>query len=98
MVLHPALLAHPNTPRASKSVLLREILDAVFYVVRSGCAWRLLRLRTPWKTVYHYVRGWRIDCTWKKMHATFRIRVQVGYDFPFGMHACYRPHTVHNTL
>jgi putative transposase len=41
---------------------LREILDAIFYVVRSGCAWRLLPHDfPPWKTVYHYFRFWRIE-------------------------------------
>ena len=35
-------------------VPLGEILDAVFYVVRGGCAWRLLpHDLPPWKTVYH---------------------------------------------
>ena len=34
-----------------------EILDAIFYVLRSGCAWRLLPHDfPPWKTVYHYFR------------------------------------------
>ncbi len=32
---------------------LRAILDAVFYVLKSGCPWRLLpRDFPPWKTVY----------------------------------------------
>src|SRR5215208_5256790 len=46
---------------------LREILDAIFYVVRSGCAWRLLPHDfPPWKTVYHYFfRFWRLDGTWE---------------------------------
>jgi transposase len=36
---------------------LREILNAIFYVVRSGCAWRLLPHEfPPWKTIYHYFR------------------------------------------
>jgi transposase len=46
----------------------REILNAVFfYVVRGGCAWRLLPHDDfpPWKTVYHYYfRSWRLDGTW----------------------------------
>lgn len=34
---------------------LREILDSIFYITRSGCAWRLLpNDLPPWKTVYHY--------------------------------------------
>lgn len=44
----------------------REILNGVFYLVRSGCAWRLLPHNLPpWKTVYHYYRLWRIDGTWE---------------------------------
>jgi putative transposase len=57
---------------------LREILDAIFYIVRSGCAWRLLPHDfPPWKTVYHYFRFWRLDGTWERMHAALRLRVRV---------------------
>ena len=57
---------------------MREILDAVFYVVRSGCAWRLLPHDfPPWKTIYHYFRLWRLDGTWERMHAALRNRVRV---------------------
>jgi putative transposase len=57
---------------------LRGILDAVFYVVRSGCAWRLLPHDfPPWKTVYHYFRSWRLDGTWERMHLALRKRVRV---------------------
>ena len=57
---------------------MREILNAIFYVVRSGCAWRLLPHDfPPWKTVYHYFRLWRVDRTWERMHAALRERVRV---------------------
>jgi len=57
---------------------LREILDAIFYVLKSGCAWRLLPHDfPPWKTVYHYFRFWRLDGTWERMHAALRKRVRV---------------------
>jgi putative transposase len=57
---------------------LREILDAIFYVLRSGCAWRLLPHDfPPWKTVYHYFRFWRLDGTWERMHTALRQRVRV---------------------
>jgi putative transposase len=62
---------------------LREILDAVFYIVRAGCAWRLLPHGfPPWKTVYHYFRLWRIDGTWEKLNAAIRqrLRVRLGRD------------------
>jgi len=57
---------------------LREILDAIFYVLKSGCAWRLLPHDfPPWKTVYHYFRFWRLDGTWERMHAALRQRMRV---------------------
>jgi transposase len=56
---------------------LREILEAIFYIVRSGCAWRLLPNDFPaCKTIHHYFRTWRIDGTWKKLHAALRDRVR----------------------
>ena len=51
----------------------RQILNAVFYVLRSGCHWRLLpREYPPWKTVYHYFRQWRINGTFEKLNAVLR--------------------------
>ena len=39
-----------------------EILDAILYVLKSGCAWRLLPHDfPPWRTVYHYFRAWRLS-------------------------------------
>jgi putative transposase len=53
----------------------RVILDGIFYLVRSGCHWRLLpREFPPWQTVYHYFRVWRIDGTWEHLNATLRER------------------------
>src|SRR5919112_6024119 len=51
----------------------RQILNAVFYILRSGCPWRLLpREYPPWKTVYHYFREWRINGTFEKLNAVLR--------------------------
>ena len=56
---------------------LREILDAVFYVLRSGCPWRLLpKDFPPWKTVYDWFRRWRIDGTWEMLNRTMRRRLR----------------------
>ncbi len=55
----------------------REILDAVFYVLKTGCQWRMLpREFPPWKTVFHYFRRWRIDGTWKSMNRVLRRRLR----------------------
>lgn len=61
----------------------REILDAVFYVVRTGCQWRLVPHEFPqWKTVYHYFRAWRLDGIWELIHTALRerLRVKAGRD------------------
>src|SRR5919112_5581870 len=56
---------------------LRAILDAVFYVLKSGCPWRLLpREFPPWKTVYDWFRRWRIDGTWESLNAELRERLR----------------------
>src|SRR5215210_6204998 len=48
----------------------RTILDAVFYVLKSGCPWRLLpRDFPPWKSVYEWFRKWRIDGTFEHLNA-----------------------------
>ena len=68
----------PEATGRPKLHSVREILDAIFYVVRGGCAWRLLPHDfPPWKTVYHYFRFWRLDGTWERMHAALRKRVRV---------------------
>ena len=55
----------------------REILDAIFYVLRSGCPWHLLPHDfPPWKTVFHYFRAWRIDGTWERMNRAIRERLR----------------------
>jgi putative transposase len=75
------LESHLPAPKANgrpRIYPLREILDAIFYVVRSGSQWRLLPHDfPPWKTVYHYFRSWRLDGTWERMHAALRKRVRV---------------------
>jgi len=72
---------HLPAPRAfgrPRVHTLREILNAIFYIVRSGCAWRLLpHDLPPWKTIHHYFRTWRIDGTWERVHAALRERLRV---------------------
>jgi putative transposase len=75
-------LPQPKTKRGRpRKHPWREILDAIFYIVRSGCAWSLLPHDfPPRKTVYHYFRRWRIDGTWEQLNTALRemVRVQAG--------------------
>ena len=55
----------------------RNILQAVYYVLRTGCQWRMLPHRFPsWKTVYHYFRQWRLDGTWERLNRAIRERLR----------------------
>jgi putative transposase len=57
---------------------LREIINAIFYLLRSGCSRRLLPHDfPPWRSVYHYFRQFRLDDTWERMHQAIRERVRV---------------------
>jgi putative transposase len=59
----------------------RKILDAVFYVLKSGCPWRLLpREFPPWETVYSWFRRWRMAGTWERLNAALRehLRLRLG--------------------
>jgi transposase len=51
----------------------RELVDAMLYLVRSGCAWRLLPHDfPPWQTVYHYWRLWQRQGRWERVLAALR--------------------------
>ena len=56
----------PNNRGRPRVHTTRQILDAIFYVLKSGCPWRLLPCDfPPWATVYCWFRRWRIDGTWE---------------------------------
>jgi putative transposase len=74
------LLPKRKSPRGRRrQVPFREILNAIFYVLRTGCSWRMLPHDLPtWKTVYHYFRVWRQDGTWQRIHDQLRADLRVA--------------------
>lgn len=55
----------------------REIVNAILYVLRSGCSWRMLPHEFPaWGTVYHYFRQWQRDGVWDQILHTLRMQVR----------------------
>ncbi len=75
-VLAPYLPGPKPTGRP-RSHPLREILNGIWYVLRTGCQWRLLPFEfPPWQTVYHYFRLWRLDGTWERIHTVLRERLR----------------------
>src|SRR5215216_6568916 len=55
----------------------RRIADAVFYLLRSGCAWSMLpREYPPWQTIYYHSRKWRLDGRLRQAHERLRAAVR----------------------
>jgi putative transposase len=51
----------------------REIVNGIMYVLRSGCAWRMIPHDLPtWRITYHYFREWKLDGTWERIHDRLR--------------------------
>src|ERR1700709_612813 len=66
------LLPAPKPGGRPRTTELRSAVNAIFYVLRSGCAWRMLpRDFPPFSTVYMYFKQWRNDGTWEKIHTCF---------------------------
>lgn len=60
-----------------RSADLREVVNGILYVLRSGCPWRMLpHDLPPWGTVWWYFRQWRKDGTWERIHETLRPKVR----------------------
>lgn len=55
----------------------REVVNAMFYITRSGCSWRMMPSDLPyWVTVYHYFRKWRKTGLWQNINDILRARVR----------------------
>jgi putative transposase len=52
---------------------LRDILNAIFYLLKTGCQWRMLPCDFPkWQLVYYYFSRWREDGTFEEIHERLR--------------------------
>jgi putative transposase len=71
------LIPKPKPGGRPRTVNLREVVNAIFYLNRTGGAWRHLPHDfPPWGTVHYYYRKWRIDGTWRLIHDALRSRVR----------------------
>jgi len=66
-----------------RTVDRREVVNAILYVLRTGCQWRYLPEGFPaWQTVYWYCVRWLNDGTWRRVNDQLRreLRVMKGRD------------------
>jgi len=75
-------LPPPNPAGRPECHSRREVVNAILYVVRTGCSWRMLpKDFPPWQTVYWYFSAWRDEAVIDKingaLHAHARINKKV---------------------
>lgn len=61
----------------------RRVLDGIFFVLRSGCQWRMIpRDVLPWDAAYRWYQHWVTDGTWDRIHDALRdqVRTHAGRD------------------
>ena len=81
-ILEPLLPAAKPGGRPRR-INLREVLNGIFYLLKTGCQWRMLPKDFPnWKTVNDYFAKWRKDGTWQRLNEALReqVRVAAGRD------------------
>lgn len=70
-------LLPPRARRGRPPLDRRRVLDAILYVLRTGCQWRALPRDFPkWKSVYTICRRWKKAGIWRRIHDTLRERVR----------------------
>jgi len=75
--LFPPERQPPGRPGRPRTYPRQEIVNAVFYLARSGCAWRMLPHDfPPWKTVSYYFYTWRDRGVWEQVHHVLRVDVR----------------------
>ena len=63
--------------RGRKPICRRRVINAILYVARSGCQWRMLPANFPnWSTVYGILWRWRNGGIWEKIHDALRAKVR----------------------
>lgn len=61
----------------SRVYVVRDVLNAIFYVNRTGCQWNFLPPNfPPWKAVYNQFKRWQKNGKWDKVHDTLRDRLR----------------------
>ena len=75
-------LIEPLIPSAEpggrhRTVCMRQVINGILYLSRTGCTWRMLPDEfPPWGTVHYYYRRFRLDGTWQTIHDKLRAKVR----------------------
>ncbi len=76
-----SLVPEPKTGGRPTSWSRRSVLNGLFYLLRSGCPWRMIpREYPPWQTLYRYFRAWHENHVWESINTCLRehLRIDAG--------------------
>ena len=60
-----------------RTVPMRQVINGILYLSRTGCSWRMLPHEfPPWGTVHYYYRRFRLDGTWQTIYDKLRDKVR----------------------
>jgi len=67
----------PKPGGRPRTVDMREVIDGILYLNRTGCSWRMLPHEfPPWGTVHYYYRRFRLEGIWLRIHDHLREQVR----------------------
>ncbi len=67
----------PKPGGRPREVDMREIINGILYLSRTGCSWRMLAHEfPPWGTVHYYYRRFRLEGVWPRIHDRLREQVR----------------------
>lgn len=81
----------PLIPKAlpggrKRTVDVKRVIDGIFYIVKSGCQWRMLpKDFPPWGTVYYYYRRWQSEGAYREIYRTLhrKLRAKANKESPY---------------
>jgi len=72
------LIPPPKSGGHPRTVDMREVVNAIFYLLRTGCSWEMLPHDfPPYSTVYYYFRRWQRRGLWEQINQVLREQVRM---------------------
>ncbi len=72
------LIPPPKPGGHPRTVDMREVVNAIFYLLRTGCSWEMLPHDfPPYSTVYYYFRRWHKRGLWEQINQVLREQIRI---------------------
>lgn len=72
------LIPPPKPGGHPRTVNMRQVVNAIFYLLRTGCSWEMLPHDfPPYSTVYYYFRRWQKRGVWEQINQVLRDQIRI---------------------